>query len=376
MGKQKNKANSQPAMFAQENTDDQIEWQAIREARKAHHVNGITIILIISVIMSMLSIMISLRSSGNVQTLVDNIQTILDTKHDDNPGRGVALSNVNSWLAGDSTPVPNGFSNLSWVSCSKVQDTSKGELWSHKFDFTDKRTGLTRTVAQLVLVGKNTSTAVGTPTIFPFAATGNSSSSDTTTPTGYKDMDGQDAVKNVVEQWAKAYVGSDSTSLTVLVGDPKTSHAYQSAGLGTYKNSSVNWAVWCTQDGKVASSGSGYAAVSVSIMFTPKYDAPDPTSTNSEQSEQDQISDATTRITVLVAKPTSGAAKVVDWEPDGALRSLRPYSQAVSSGSVSDDDDDSSTGSSDGASDDSSDSASGGNSQSNSADSTDSADME
>lgn len=369
MGKPKNKTNNQPSMFAQENTDDQIEWQAIREARKARHVSAITVILIISIIMSMLSVMISFRSSSNVQLLINNIQTILDTKQDDSPGRDAALSSVNSWLAGDSTPVPNGFSNLSWVSCSKVQDTGSGTLWSHRFNFTDTRTGNTRTVSQLVLVKKNTSTAVGTPTIFPLTAEdSNASSSDSSSPTGYKDLDDQTALENVVDQWAKAYVGSDSTTFTVTVGDPKTSHSYQSAGLGTYKSSSVNWAVWCTQDGKVAASGSGYAAASVSITFTPKYDKSDSGTLSDETDSEQQISDATTRITVLVAKPTSGAAKVVDWEADGAVKTLRPYSQAVPKSVLSDD-----------SSGDSSDSASGGDSQSDSADSTnsaDSADME
>ena len=346
MGKTKNN-NNQPAMFGQENTDDQIEWQAIREARNAHHVSAITVILIVSIIMSMLSIMISLKSSGNIQLLAGNIQTILDAKRDDNPGRDVALENVNSWLAGDSTPVPNGFSNLSWVTCNKVQDSGNGELWSHEFDFTDKRTGMTRTVSQLVLVGKSSSTAVGEPTIFPSAATGSASTSSNSSPAGYKDMDGQDAVKNVVSQWAKAYVGSDSTSLTVLVGDPKTSHAYKPAGLGTYKSSSVNWAVWCTRNGKPAEKGSGYAAVSVSITFTPKYDAPETTGVDGGQSGQPQISDATTRLTVLVAKPTSGAAKVVDWGADGSLKTLRPYSQAVSGSSASVDDSDDSSDSAD-----------------------------
>lgn len=362
MGKPKNK-NSQPAMFGQENTDDQIEWQAIKEARKAHHVSAITVILIVSIIMSMLSITISLKSSGNIQLLADNIQTILDAKHDNNPGRDVALESVNSWLSGDSTPVPNGFSNLSWVTSTKVQDSDKGELWSHEFDFTDTRTGATRKVSQLVLVGKSSSTAVGEPTIFPSAATGDASTSSMASPTGYKDMDnGQNSVKNVVSQWAQAYVGSDSTSLTVLVGDPKTSHAYKPAGLGAYKSSSVNWAVWCTQNGKPAEKGAGYAAVSVSITFTPKYDAPETTGVDGEQTEQDQPSDATTRFTVLVAKPTSGAAKVVDWGADGSLKTLRPYSQAVSSSSASVGD-----------SDDSTDSA-GSSDSGDSSDSTDSAD--
>lgn len=206
---------------------------------------------------------------------------------------------------------------------------------------------MTRTVSQLVLVGKSSSTAVGEPTIFPSAATGSASTSSNSSPAGYKDMDGQDAVKNVVSQWAKAYVGSDSTSLTVLVGDPKTSHAYKPAGLGTYKSSSVNWAVWCTRNGKPAEKGSGYAAVSVSITFTPKYDAPETTGVDGGQSGQPQISDATTRLTVLVAKPTSGAAKVVDWGADGSLKTLRPYSQAVSGSSASVDDSDDSSDSAD-----------------------------
>lgn len=345
MGKARRKTK-QPDMFGQHQDDDQIEWQAIREARKAHHVSGITIILLISIVMSLLGVMISLKSSGNVETIVSQIQTILDSRRDDTPGRDAALQNVNTWLSGESTPVPNGFSNLSWVSCKKVQDTENGQLWIHRFDFTDKRTGKTRTISQLVLVKGNLSTPLGVPSMFPASASGQSTGTDgSDAPDGYKEIDNNDSLSNVVAQWAKAYVGSDSTALTVNVGDPKASHAYQAAGLGKYTDSSVNWSVWCTRDGQKTESGSGYAAVSVTITFTPKYDKP--STTGADEGADRNVSDASTRLTLLVAKPTSGAAKVVDWEPDGAVTMLRPYSQAVSKSGISDDSDDSDADSSD-----------------------------
>lgn len=338
MGKARRKTN-QPDMFGQGANDDQIEWQAIREARKAHHVNAITIILILSIITSVLGMMVSLKSSGNVTSIVSQIQTILDTRHDDTPGRDVALENVNTWLAGDSTPVPNGFSNLSWVSCSKLRDTDGGQLWTHRFDFTDKRTGRTRTVSQLVLVKGNASSALGVPTMFPLPAKGqaNSGSDGSGAPGGYKDVSDTGSLENVVKQWAKAYAGSDSTALTVSIGDPKASHAYQAADLGRFASADVNWAVWCTREGRQAEAGSGYAAASVTITFTPKYDKPD-TGAASDSSDR-TVSNASTRLTLLVSKPTSGAAKVVDWGADGSVKTLRPYSQAVSKSSISDDSD-------------------------------------
>ena len=79
----------------------------------------------------------------------------------------------------------------------------------------------------------------------------------------------------MVSAWSKAYIGKDSNALTVLVGDPNSDHMYQPASLGSYLNSSLDWLVQCTKDGKTVdkqnkSDNPEWAAASVSISFKPE----------------------------------------------------------------------------------------------------------
>ena len=82
------------------------------------------------------------------------------------------------------------------------------------------------------------------------------------------------AIQNVVNAWAKAYIGKDSNAFTVLVGDPNSEHAYQPAAIGTFKNVSINWLVECDKNGQSvpkeqSSDTPPYAAASISITFEP-----------------------------------------------------------------------------------------------------------
>ena len=45
------------------------------------------------------------------------------------------------------------------------------------------------------------------------------------TPSGYSRIDQASSFQNVVNAWAKAYIGKDSNAFTVLVGDPNSEHA-------------------------------------------------------------------------------------------------------------------------------------------------------
>lgn len=58
--------------------------------------------------------------------------------------------------------------------------------------------------------------------------------STTYTPSDTR-IDQAASFQNVVNAWAKAYIGKDSNAFTVLVGDPNSEHAYQPAAIGTFK---------------------------------------------------------------------------------------------------------------------------------------------
>ncbi|MFR0558221.1 hypothetical protein ACLUWO_04965 [Pseudoscardovia radai] len=335
LGKKKNTRQADTAdPFAQPESDDAIEWQAIREARKAHHVRGMTVLILATLIMAMLGIGVSLRASSNVQTLTRQATQALNASADGKPGRDAAMEAVNEWLSGSGTPSPSGWSNLQWMGATKVQSASDNDggttdMWSHSFTYTDARTGRTRRVSQLVSVKDGVATPTGNPSVFPLSAEGTGAGGSSSAPDGYKTLNDTTTLTQVVKEWAKAYVGGSSDSLTVLVGDPDSSHAYQPAQLGDYKSASVNWAVWCDQNGAATDKDSGWAAASVNVSFTPYV-----SSTDAQSGSQTVAGTTSMTLTVLVQNPSSGGAKVVDWAADGAVSQLQAWSDGVDSGDV------------------------------------------
>ena len=149
------------------------------------------------------------------------------------------------------------------------------------------------------------------------------------TPSGYSRIDQASSFQNVVNAWAKAYIGKDSNAFTVLVGDPNSEHAYQPAAIGTFKNVSINWLVECDKNGQSvpkeqSSDTPPYAAASISITFEPYAAMQDSSDKGSDTSSSDNTGGSTvkTNITVLVKNPTSGNAKIIDWGADGSVRTL------------------------------------------------------
>ena len=183
-------------------------------------------------------------------------------------------------------------------------------------------------------------TAVGEPTVLPLKASG-AGGAQSYTPSGYSRIDQASSFQNVVNAWAKAYIGKDSNAFTVLVGDPNSEHAYQPAAIGTFKNVSINWLVECDKNGQSvpkeqSSDTPPYAAASISITFEPYAAMQDSSDKGSDTSSSDNTGGSTvkTNITVLVKNPTSGNAKIIDWGADGSVRTLSPYANALSKSDV------------------------------------------
>lgn len=303
-----------------------VEVQALKQLRRRG--NYWRWIVVVGVVAAVLALTISLRSYSSFTALTSYVTEQSAVSSEDKPGKQAAMQSVESWLSGSSSPFPKGADNLLWDGAVKVSETADSNggastvYWSHSFSFIDRRTGNTRRVSQLVAVKDDVSSPQGTPTVLPLSAIGTSSGSSAA-PDGYPTLTQSDSLTSVIEAWAKAYVGNDSSALTVLVGDPDSNHAFLPAAVGEFDSASINWSVWAGDGkGENVAEGSKYGAASVTVSFKPT-------------AAGDDSQQASTTITVLVKSPTSGAAKVVDWGADGSVSALRPYSHAVDKSLIS-----------------------------------------
>lgn len=357
--------NNETDLFADEKErKNEIELTAWKKALK--NTRKWKVLIVLFVCTGLVAPMISVRA---INTLTD-MGSYLTEKYKeisgDKPGKQVALQSVYGWLDGDNGAFQYGYANLWWNGATEVgtstSDGSDGETtqyWSHQMSLTDKSDGSTRDITQLVAVTDGVATAVGTPTVLPKTVTSNSGT-DTYRPDGYVQLDQNTSLTTVVGAWAKAYVGKDPNALTVLVGDPNSEHVYQPASLGSYLNSSIEWLVQCTKDGKVVdkknkSDNPEWAAASVSISFKPYERKVDASAANNPSADIKSVGNVDTSVTVLIHNPTRGSAKIVDWGAEGSLTTLKAFNNAIdrsligSSGSDDEEDAASDSGSSDSA---------------------------
>lgn len=318
------KRNDYTADFEQLDTPAQVER---RNMRRSRHIWPMATIIIAGVIISPISLAMSVRSVGIMNNASREVSAYVKTVGEDKPGRSIATQAVIDYLTGENTPFPAGVADIQWENARKLRtdastDSGKGDTdwWSHSFTFTDTATKTTRGATQLVSVTSGTATATGTPTLMPVNP-GDSVSSEPGAPQGYKTLEQSQTLTDMLAMWAKAYVGDDTSALTVLVADPNQQHAYQPAGLGEYTGVSMNWAV------RKDIGGTEYGVVSVTVRFTPNGRAKDDDGTTQPKSS--------TTLCLLVADPSSGGARVVAWGPNGDVESLRPYGNAADKSKVS-----------------------------------------
>ena len=301
--------NNETDLFADEKErKNEIELTAWKKALK--NTRKWKVLIVLFVCTGLVAPMISVRA---INTLTD-MGSYLTEKYKeisgDKPGKQVALQSVYGWLDDDNGAFQYGYANLWWNGATEVgtstSDGSDGETtqyWSHQMSLTDKSDGSTRDITQLVAVTDGVATAVGTPTVLPKTVT-STSGTDTYRPDGYVQLDQNTSLTTVVGAWAKAYVGKDPNALTVLVGDPNSEHVYQPASLGSYLNSSIEWLVQCTKDGKVVdkknkSDNPEWAAASVSISFKPYERKVDASAANNPSADIKSVSNVDTSVTVL-----------------------------------------------------------------------------
>lgn len=353
-----------PMDITEDKRKNEVELTAIKRAMR--NTRWWKVFITVFMIAGIVAPVISIRAISTLQDMGSMLSAKYKEISVDKPGKQAALASVNKWLDTNKGPFRYGTTNLLWDSATKVgssdEDTGTGkehtDWWSHQFSLTDLSDGSTRDVTQLISWKNNVATAVGDPTVLPLKASG-AGGAQSYTPSGYSRID-QASFQNVVNAWAKAYIGKDSNAFTVLVGDPNSEHAYQPAAIGTFKNVSINWLVECDKNGQSvpkeqSSDTPPYAAASISITFEPYAAMQDSSDKGSDTSSSDNTGGSTvkTNITVLVKNPTSGNAKIIDWGADGSVRTLSPYANALSKSDVTSANSDDETGntSSDNASD-------------------------
>lgn len=318
---------------------NEIDLEALRLQRKS--TSKVKVLLVVLLIVGIISPIITMRIAANTEAFTDMASEQFHLVTANKPGRQAALQNVNKWLTASDTPFQSGYANLWWVDAQHVNtitSTSGGnagsgtqtQYWSHQLSFTDLSDGATRNIAQLVAVSDGVASAVGNPSILPLPSDG-SASQTSYMPDEEARIDQAATLKDVVNAWAKAYTGKDPSALTVLVGDPDTNHAYQPACVGTFKSASVDWLIAVDGEGAPVKAKDGaapkYGAASLTIQFSPY---PKKGDLNADEQRQASSVTSTMSVGVLIADPSSGSARIVDWNAAGVVSKLRPYANAVS----------------------------------------------
>ena len=336
MGRNSKKHGGNTAVnFGTEDTRNALEKQVFDEYK--HRAGIVKTIIILAVIFGFLSIIMVFGNAGRINTAIAKAESVSAHAGNEQPGKSVALRNVNAWLTGNSTPFPAGVSNIMWDGAVKTADYTDNattnpvnvQHWVHTFEFTD-HDGNVRRISQITVVRDGVASAPNDPSILPADATPKTSG-QSTKPNGHLNLDDPTTLDNLIKTWAKAYVGKDMNAFTVLIADPDTDHVYQPANIGVLENVGQNWAVWQTKadsDNK-AEATSGYAVVSVTIGFRPY------TADNGDDKEGRTPQTAHTTLSLLVKDPQSGSAKIVDWGADGMIDTLKPYANALSKSNVS-----------------------------------------
>lgn len=336
MARKTHKKQADSDFYDENERKQSIEWDAWKAALK--NTRKWKILILIFIFTGFISPILAVNANNNVIDIGRTLGTLYKESQGEKPGRQAALAAVNAWLTSDNPPFASGVANIWWDDAEKVEESTDSSTntttayWTHHLSFTDLSDGSTRDVTQLVSVTNGVAKAVGQPTILP-KAVNSSSAQDAFTPTGYNRLDQSDSLNNVASAWAKAYVGKDSSALTVLVADPNSNNAYQPAALGTFKGATVNWIVECDKDGKPTpkdqqNENPEYGAASITIAFQPYPKQSNDTNSTKQDTVQSSVS-SRMNITVLIKNPTQGSAKIVDWGADGLISTLKPYANAI-----------------------------------------------
>ena len=302
---------------------DRLEKQALHA--RLNHVRWWRILIIASCLSSLFCASIMAANTTSIQNAVQQAANMSSQDPAATPGRLLGETTLADWLNSPQTPVPDGYANLQWVTGGKAtsitnpdQPGKPVDYWYQTYSFWDKTSKTTRQATLLLARSNGTLTVVATPTLDPVeTAAPNQPAGGTPMPADRAQLNTSTALTNSVQQWAAAWVGASSDTLTALVGDPDPSMGFQAQNWGTMQTTTVNWLATrnTRENGKTLNTTSPAQAVAdVTIGFTP---------TGSSAT-------ASTSMLLLIADPMGGDPRVIDWQPDYCFNRLKPYSHAVS----------------------------------------------
>lgn len=249
----------------------------------------------------------------------------------DTVSRAAAINAVNDWLTTVPSPLPGG-TLVSWDSSKALPayvaqstDTAKdrasaADLTEHSLTVRGARGGDGQpgvTFIAQVLIASNAqgeSTAIGTPSLLPVAP--DSTWALTTSPwPNLVQTTASPTVAAAVQAWTVAFSSGDPAALRLVVGDPKTDHAYVPMTGLVSAASKVTSAAWVKND---AGEPTSSMLVQVQVVFTW------PTTPTKQSGAV-----AAATYDLLVTGADSGAPSVSAWGGMGTGPTLTPYVNAV-----------------------------------------------
>ena len=264
---------------------------------------------------SMLVMASSLKVAGNVQPVVEQVNT---------QARATAMAAVSDWLAGTPSPLPGGVL-VSWDEAQvlpgyvpKSTDTGTNPaatavMESHSLTVRDG-SGATYTAQVLVATNdKGEVSVIGTPSLTPVAPSSNWAAALSPWPNAQQASPSA-PVATAVEAWVNAFTSGDPAMLRQVVGDPATDHAYAAlSGLVSAKHQ-VSGSAWVVGSDRKATS---QMLVQVKVQFTwPRSDV-------AKGGPKEATYD------LLVEGAASAAPRVVAWGGAGTGPVLKAYGNAV-----------------------------------------------
>ena len=265
-----------PMDITEDKRKNEVELTAIKRAMRKHPLveSFITVFMIAGIVAPVISI-------HAISTLQD-MGSMLSAKYKeisvDKPGKQAALASVNKWLDTNKGPFRYGTTNLLWDSATKVgssdEDTGTGK-------------GTYRLVEPPVLPDRpvrrihprrNPAHFSGRTT-WPPPWRANSAAVESKrrwrslnpyTPSGYSRIDQASSFQNVVNAWAKAYIGKEQQRVHRAGRGSEQRARLPASSHRNIQNVSINWLVECDKNGQSvpkeqSSDTPPYAAASISI---------------------------------------------------------------------------------------------------------------
>ncbi len=251
------------------------------------------------------------------------------------PGRTAATLEIQSWLAGDNSPLPGG-QILSWdkavdLPAAKPQggpsaraQNSAPVTYRTELDFFTLIDGKGRTYTATIQVAIDPrgggAQALGGPSLTPTTpSAGDGWASGGPWPGLATSSQFSSSVQTAITGWATAYTSGSAESLRLAVGDTTAAHTYLPlTGVQSVTATPVVQALYGGKDSIIVE-------VTLNIVWTGQKVDPNATSdTNTPVTTMD----------LLVQRASTAAPVVVAWGPPGSGITLKPYGNAITAPAV------------------------------------------